>query len=201
MLFPMTRKMVVSRIKRLWLNGKFLVKKIVCIEKLKRRKEKVARKVIKRIEAPHHLLLLRHLHQDGKDDGMSRKNQKTRRLRHNGMRRRNLRRSVLDGIKPLPLELPNLGKNLDGMLLLPPRPLDLEKLLFQAHLLRLHLAQTSLVELQSTLRTKNSTNSSPKMAMQFSNPQRDTHPSVIQSKNSWPLLLQTVVLPCKKSVI
>src|SRR5208282_2166673 len=102
----------VSRIRKLWQNGNFLVRKIVYIGKLNKRKEKVVRKVIRRIVVQHHLLPLPQLHRDGKDDGMSKKNQKSRRPPPNGPKTRNPQRNVPDGIRRL---LRRQRRSHDGM--------------------------------------------------------------------------------------
>src|SRR5437762_2654545 len=97
MLSRMTHR-AVNRIKKSWLNGKFLVKKIVSIEKLNKRKEKVFKRVVRRIVVLHHLLLPLHP-PDGRDVGMSNKNHQ--RPPRNHPKTRSLQRSDLDGIKLL----------------------------------------------------------------------------------------------------
>src|SRR5947207_4008340 len=110
MLFPMTRRD--SRIRKLWRNEKFLVKKIVYIGKLNKRKEKVEQKATRRTVVLHHQLHQPQPHPDGRDGGMSKKNLKNQRPPPNGPKTRNLQRNVPDGIKLL---LRKRRRSQDGM--------------------------------------------------------------------------------------
>src|SRR5271155_4237355 len=149
---PTTRK--VNRTRKSWPKGSSLVRKVVCIGKLRRNDGKVVLKVIKRIVVLHHPLSQHH--QDVKDDGMSKMNRKNRHRPHSGPRTRNQRKNVRGGTKhPLLMVQwlrPRLRpKSHDGMSLLLLQSLAqvLERHLYLLHLLRYHLVQISPEELKS----------------------------------------------------